>query len=91
MTVVRKRALVSGDVQGVGFRMNTLVQAERLGLSGFVRNLPDGRVEVEAEGAGATVARLLSWLESGPRYANVATVEVTDRDPTGETGFRVAR
>lgn len=91
MVIVRKRALVSGDVQGVGFRMNTLVQAERLGLSGFARNLPDGRVEVEAEGADAAVAELIGWLQSGPSFATVATVEVDDVEPSGEKGFRVAR
>lgn len=89
--VVRKRALVSGEVQGVGFRMNTRVQAERLGLRGFARNLADGRVEVEAEGPDAAVAELLRWLRTGPRYATVASVDVEDREPTGESGFTVPR
>jgi acylphosphatase len=91
MAVVRKRALVSGEVQGVGFRMNALVEAQRLGLGGFARNLPDGRVEVEAEGPDAAVAHLLGWLRTGPQYASVTDVDVDDLEPTGETGFHVVR
>ncbi|WP_349898366.1 acylphosphatase [Parafrigoribacterium soli] len=91
MTVVRKRALVSGDVQGVGFRMNALVQAQNLGLVGFARNLPDGRVEVEAEGSEEAVDALLTWLETGPAYATVATVQVDEREPAGDRSFRVIR
>ena len=79
MAVVRRRAIVRGMVQGVGFRMNTRAQATRLGLSGFARNLVDGSVEVEVQGEESAVDRLLEWLHSGPRFASVASVDVEER------------
>ena len=91
MADVRRHVIVSGEVQGVGFRMNARVQAQRLGLGGFARNLPDGRVEVEAEGQEAAVAELLWWLRTGPRFARVTAVEFEDCAPTGELGFDVIR
>lgn len=91
MDVVRRRAIVSGEVQGVGFRMNALAEARRLGLDGFARNLSDGRVEVEAEGPDAAVDELMRWLLSGPRFAAVTAVEVDDREPTGVRGFDIIR
>jgi len=66
---------VSGQVQGVWFRASTQQQAERLGLSGFVRNLPDGRVEVVARGDEASLERLKEWLWQGPANAKVTDVE----------------
>lgn len=71
-------ALVSGHVQGVGFRWNCLQEAERLGLSGSVRNLSDGDVEVYAHGESGQVAQLIAWLFHGPRWAHVAGVTVKD-------------
>ena len=73
------RFLVSGKVQGVGFRYNTREEAVRLGLSGWVRNLPDGQVEGVAQGGVEQIGRFLAWLEVGPRFAsvtNVATQEI---------------
>jgi acylphosphatase len=89
MDVVRKRAIVRGRVQGVGFRANTRAKAQRLGLAGSARNLPDGTVEVEFEGGERAVADLLAWLAKGPRWARVTGVAVEDRDPTGATGFEL--
>lgn len=83
MSLVRRRVIVRGQVQGVGFRMNTRVQARRLGLSGFARNLSDGAVEVEAEGPDAAVAELVSWLRKGPRFAIVTSIAVDELEPTG--------
>ena len=70
--------LVEGTVQGVGFRYHCAHTAQELGVVGQVRNLPDGDVEVMAQGESEAVARLISWLERGPRWASVRTITVTD-------------
>jgi acylphosphatase len=72
---VAARLLVSGRVQGVGFRAATVHEARRLGLSGHVRNLADGRVEIVAVGAGEAIEALAGWLRTGPPLARVDTVE----------------
>lgn len=72
------RVLVSGRVQGVGFRWHTWQEATRLGLVGEVRNLADGRVEVLAQGPRARVEALLAWLGRGPRWAAVTGLEVSE-------------
>ncbi len=74
-------ALVSGRVQGVGFRWSCMEEGERLGLVGEVRNLPDGDVEVLAQGPADDVARLIAWLYRGPRWASVSAVVITDLEP----------
>jgi acylphosphatase len=90
MTSVRRvNAIVGGQVQGVGFRMSARREAVSLGLSGFARNLSDGRVEVEVEGADAAVDELVRWLWSGPRFATVRSVELVDKPSTGQAGFIV--
>lgn len=89
--VIRRRALVHGTVQGVGYRFSTEGEADRLGVDGFVRNRPDGTVEVEAEGEPEAVGRLLAWLEEGPAGADVSRVDVEELAPTGEGGFETRR
>lgn len=89
--VIRRRVLVHGSVQGVGFRFSTEGEADRLGVGGFVRNLPDGSVEVEVEGRPDRVASLLEWLQDGPRGARVDHVEVTETAPVGEADFTTRR
>jgi acylphosphatase len=86
---VRRRALVSGRVQGVFFRDSSRREATGRGLAGLARNLPDGRVEVVLEGPPDQVAAVLAWLRQGPAYARVDTVEVTDEPVTGQRGFEV--
>ncbi|HXT25296.1 MAG TPA: acylphosphatase [Candidatus Eisenbacteria bacterium] len=71
---IARRYYVSGIVQGVGFRYFTQDEAERLRLTGFVRNLRDGRVEVYAIGAAEELVRLRAFLERGPRGAMVQSV-----------------
>jgi len=71
----RLQAWVSGRVQGVWFRASTREEALRLGLSGWVRNLPDGRVEWLAEGERAALEQLLAWSAQGPPHARVDSVE----------------
>lgn len=78
MDVVRKRFLVTGRVQGVGFRWFTRAHAERLDLVGYVCNLPDGSVLCEAQGSCAAVAELGELLHAGPPGASVQRVTVTD-------------
>jgi acylphosphatase len=74
--VVRVRAVVAGRVQGVWFRESCRREAERLGVTGWVRNLPDGRVEIEAQGRRAAVDALVTWAHDGPRLAIVESVAV---------------
>lgn len=73
-STLAKRYFVSGSVQGVGFRYFTEAAAERLGIAGYVRNLPDGRVEVYAAGTTEQHRLLRQALERGPRFASVTTV-----------------
>lgn len=90
MSQRRVAVAVSGSVQGVFFRSSTQEQAERLGLSGWVRNLPDGRVEAEFQGLEQAVADVVSFCRRGPGGAEVEGVEVRDLDPVdGERGFVV--
>ena len=71
----RLHALVRGRVQGVGFRYSTLREGQQLGLNGWVRNLPDGGVEVTAEGPTPALEALLNFLHRGPSAARVQSVE----------------
>lgn len=89
MPQVCRLYLVSGRVQGVFFRASARDQARRLNLTGYARNLPDGRVEVLACGEGEDVVRLGDWLEDGPPQARVAQVEVEETDRPAPAGFDV--
>lgn len=90
MSPVRARMLVEGRVQGVFFRDFTRRSARALSVGGWVRNLPDGRVEVLVEGELEAVRKLASQLESGPPGANVGRVEVVYEPHRGEfEDFRV--
>jgi len=80
----RLRAIVHGRVQGVNFRYYTCLQAERLGVVGYVRNRGDGTVEVVAEGTPQATQALLAWLHQGPPLAHVSHVEVTWLTPNRE-------
>ena len=73
-----KQIFVSGLVQGVFFRDSTRQKANELNLKGGVRNLYDGRVEVLVTGEEAVIQSLIKWLEIGPKYAKVSTIEVMD-------------
>jgi acylphosphatase len=90
--VVARRFLVAGRVQGVGFRWSVVAEGERLGLAGWARNLPDGRVEVHAQGDPAALAALADWLGVGPPRAEVtALVEVPAEPEKGLAGFGIRR
>lgn len=87
--VVGRRVLVSGLVQGVFFRDTCRRVAGRQGVGGWVRNLPDGRVEAVFEGPPAAVDHLLAWSRRGPSDARVTAVTVTEESPTGLTRFEI--
>jgi acylphosphatase len=92
VAAARAHLLVSGRVQGVYYRQSTVEEARRRGLTGWVRNLPDGRVEAEAEGERAEVLALVEWCRSGPPAARVDGVEVAWMAPTGaDHGFGARR
>jgi acylphosphatase len=83
-------AIVHGHVQGVNFRHYTAREAVRLSLRGWVRNRPDGTVEVEAAGEPASLDALLNWLQKGPPAARVERVEATHETGTDlPPGFHI--
>jgi acylphosphatase len=85
--VLRRRLVVRGIVQGVGFRVSVARRAR--GVAGWVRNLPDGRVEVVVEGEPDAVAPLEAFVREGPRGARVDAVEATDEEPADLRGFEI--
>jgi acylphosphatase len=88
--MARLRLLVSGRVQGVGFRFAALDEAQELGVSGWVRNLASGEVEIEAEGREDRLRMLAAWAHLGPRAAHVGNVREEWSDYAGEIdGFRI--
>jgi len=88
--MVRAHLWISGLVQGVFYRQNTYEKANRLNLTGWVRNLPDGRVEAIAEGDKDTVNQLIDWCHEGPPLSRVESVDIKWENPTGEfNGFIV--
>ncbi|MFD9126985.1 acylphosphatase [Kitasatospora sp. NPDC059571] len=87
--MIRKRVVVSGVVQGVFFRDTCRREATAAGLAGWVRNLPDGRVEAVFEGAPDAVGRLVEWCGRGPSRAVVEQRHVTEEQPEGLSGFEV--
>jgi acylphosphatase len=80
----RLRAVVRGEVQGVGYRWAVQRQARRLGLTGYAQNLPDGSVRVEAEGDPARLDELEAFLRGGPRLAEVERLDSERVAATGE-------
>jgi acylphosphatase len=90
--MTRAHLQISGVVQGVCYRASCREQAVRLGLTGEVRNLPDGDVAAVAEGPRAAIEELIAWCRRGPPGAQVEEVQVRWSEPRGEfAGFRVAR
>lgn len=86
---VRKRVWVAGRVQGVWFRESCRRTALHHGVAGWVRNLPDGRVEAVFEGPEPAVGTLVDWCRTGPRRALVTRVEVRPETPDDLAGFEV--
>ena len=88
---VRRRVVVSGRVQGVGFRAETRFMAEACGVVGWVRNRPDGSVEASFEGDPQAVEALVGFCRTGPRLARVERVDVFEEPVEGLAGFEFRR
>lgn len=89
--MIRRRVVVRGRVQGVWFRDSMRREAERLGVSGWVRNLADGSVEAALEGSSDAVDALTRWCDRGSEGARVLRVETNDEPLEGLAGFRIVR
>lgn len=87
----RAHLLIHGIVQGVSFRWYARKEAERLGLRGWVKNLPTGEVEAVVEGPAAAVDEFVSWCGHGPPAARVDRVDAAREEPRGEGPFTVLR
>ncbi len=85
----RAHVKIYGRVQGVWFRASTKEMADKLGIKGWVRNMPDGTVEAVFEGDDKSVEKIIEWCHRGPPLARVDRVEVEYEEPQGETGFRI--
>lgn len=81
---LRARVIVHGLVQGVWFRASTKEEADRIGVKGWVRNLPDGSVEAVFEGEKKKVEEVIGWCHRGPSGARVSKVDIVWEPPTGE-------
>jgi acylphosphatase len=84
MSTIRRRVVISGRVQGVAFRYYTRDVANGKGVSGWVRNLPDGRVEAVFEGKEEDVNSVVTWCRKGPPASQVQNVQIHEERPTGE-------
>ena len=89
MSVVRRRVVVHGRVQGVFFRDSLRERAQSRDVAGWVRNRPDGSVEAALEGEPDAVEGVLAFTRAGPRGAEVERVDVAEEEPEGLTGFDV--
>ena len=87
--MVRRRVVVRGRVQGVGYRWACEAEAARHGVAGWVRNRSDGAVEAVLEGPEAAVDQVLAWTRHGPSHARVDQVTVGEEEPEGLEDFRV--
>ena len=82
-----RHLVVHGTVQGVFFRASAESEADRLGVTGWVRNRSDGTVEMLVEGDDAAVEQMVAWARRGPERAEVTGVDVEDRETEGHRGF----
>ncbi|MFP5370805.1 MAG: acylphosphatase [Actinomycetes bacterium] len=87
--MIRRRVIVSGDVQGVFFRDTCRREALARGVAGWVRNRSDGSVEAVLEGDQQAVEAVAAWMRDGPPHASVTDVQVSEEQPAGERGFTV--
>jgi acylphosphatase len=87
--VIRRRLLIAGVVQGVGYRLSLAERAGRAGLSGDVRNLDDGTVRATLQGPASMVADVEAWCRQGPPSARVQSVSGVDEPPVPGDGFAI--
>ena len=85
---IRKHMVFSGQVQGVGFRYRAYIIAREIGLTGWVMNLDDGRVEMEVQGSEVSIREMLARIQQ-QRWINVADMEITEIPCEEERGFKI--
>ncbi|MGB3187869.1 MAG: acylphosphatase [Limnoraphis sp.] len=90
-SIQRVRLIISGRVQGVGFRFSTREAAIQRNVNGWVKNLSDGRVEAVLEGSQPDVQSMIEWCHQGPPAAVVQQVSVNQESPEGLQGFEISR
>lgn len=88
---IRWKIVVTGRVQGVGYRYSAAHRARELDITGSVRNLPDGNVCIEAQGAASKVAEFYQWCQQGPPMAHVISAVVTEQPLQQDQDFRILR
>ncbi len=81
---IRAHVVVSGRVQGVYYRQNAVKQAQKLGLSGWIRNLSDGKVEAVFEGGKENVEKIVNWAKKGPFFSRVSSLKIDWQEYKGE-------
>lgn len=84
MGITRYHLLIEGRVQGVGYRMSAQITAQKIGVTGWVRNLSNGRVEIVAESEPTQLNQLVDWAWQGPQFAKVTDISITEQPATGE-------
>ena len=84
MRITRYHLLIEGRVQGVGYRMSAQTAAQKIGVTGWVRNLSNGQVELVAECDFDNLKQLVDWAWQGPRFADVTNITITEQTATGE-------
>ena len=89
MALICKRCVIEGRVQGVFFRAATNQKAQELGIHGWVRNMPDGRVESLLQGQADLVEQMMDWFWQGSRYSHVTSVQCYDEQPISTDTFKV--
>lgn len=89
--ILRIHVWISGQVQGVGYRLSTLSEARQRHLHGWVKNLPDGRVEAVFEGTPTNIEEIIKWCRQGPPTAIPETVEIEFEEVEGLQGFEIVR
>ena len=89
MNKIRVHLKVTGKVQMVGYRWSAKVEADRLGVSGWVRNVDGGSVELECEGTQEQIDAFLAWCKVGTKWGRVDNVAITEGDPKGSEGFEI--
>ena len=78
--MIHKNILIIGHVQGVGFRFSTQRAAKNFGIKGYVKNMPDGSVYIEAEGNSEQLNQFINWCYQGPPHAYISNVEIEDAE-----------
>lgn len=89
--LIRYHVLVSGKVQGVGYRMSVLQAANKFNLNGWVRNLPDGKVEAIFEGNLIELEQMIRWCHQGNSPAVIQDIAIQEETPEGIQGFEIRR